>query len=213
MDKYTAPDILRSALVTIDTQNDFVLPGAPAEIPGSVKVIPNMVGILRECRKKGVPIIHVVRLYLPDGSNADLCRRGMIESGKKIVTPGSDGAELVDDLKPHQFQLDPDILLAGKFQQIGTSEFVIYKPRWGAFYKTDLEDFLKSMEINTLIFTGCNFPNCPRTTIYEASERDFRVVLVEDAVSGLNQKGVEEMEAIGVQMMTTSQFLECLKAR
>ena len=34
------------------------------------------------------------------------------------------------------------------------------------------------------MFCGCNFPNCPRTSIYEASERDFRVVLARDAISG-----------------------------
>jgi nicotinamidase-related amidase len=50
---------------------------------------------------------------------------------------------------------------------------------------------------------GCNFPNCPRTSVYEASERDFRVVLVEDAISGLYPKGKEEMLNIGVQVMKT----------
>jgi hypothetical protein len=28
------------------------------------------------------PIVHVVRLYQADGSNVDLCRRGMIEGGQ-----------------------------------------------------------------------------------------------------------------------------------
>ena len=50
------------------------------------------------------------------------------------------------------------------------------------------------------MFTGCNFPNCPRTSIYEASERDFRVLLVEDAVSGLYERGKEELRNIGVSM-------------
>jgi nicotinamidase-related amidase len=45
------------------------------------------------------------------------------------------------------------------------------------------------------------------TSIYEASERDFRLVLVEDAVSGLYEKGVEEMRRIGVAVMTTGSFL------
>jgi len=46
-----------------------------------------------------------------------------------------------------------------------------------------------------------------RTSIYEASERDFRVVLIEDAVSGLYEKGAEEMRKIGVAVMTTESFL------
>jgi nicotinamidase-related amidase len=54
--------------------------------------------------------------------------------------------------------------------------------------------------VDTLVFAGCNFPNCLRASIYEASERDFKIVLVEDAVSGLYQKGKGEMTTIGVQV-------------
>ena len=40
MSKYTDPDWENSALVTIDTQKDFALPGAPSEIAGTVDVLP-----------------------------------------------------------------------------------------------------------------------------------------------------------------------------
>jgi nicotinamidase-related amidase len=59
-------------------------------------------------------------------------------------------------------------------------------------------------QFDTLVFSGCNFPNCPRTSIYEASERDYRVVLAEDAVSGLYPKGKEEMLNIGVRVLETA---------
>ncbi|WP_459872860.1 hypothetical protein, partial [Endothiovibrio diazotrophicus] len=51
---------------------------------------------------------------------------------------------------------------------------MLYKPRWGAFYRTSLESHLRGLDVSTLVFSGCNFPNCPRTSIYQASERDFR---------------------------------------
>jgi nicotinamidase-related amidase len=89
----------------------------------------------------------------------------------------------------------------GKIQEIGKHEVVIYKPRWGAFYNTPLESHLNKLGVDTLVFAGCNFPNCPRTSIYEASERDFKVVLVEDAISGLYPKGKAEMLNIGVQVL------------
>ncbi len=54
---------------------------------------------------------------------------------------------------------------------------------------------------------GCNYPNCPRTSIYEASERDFKIVLVEDAVSGLYEKGKEEMTNIGVLLVKTKEMI------
>ncbi|WP_268794586.1 isochorismatase family protein [Paenibacillus sp. DMB20] len=57
---------------------------------------------------------------------------------------------------------------------------------------------------------GCNFPNCPRTTIYEASERDFKVVMVEDAVSGVYGKGIDEIKNIGVKVCATNEFMQVL---
>lgn len=195
----------KSALVTIDTQCDFSLPGAVAEIPGTINVIPNIKRLLSVYRQNGLPIIHIVRLYLPDGSNVDLCRRDLIENGTRIVAPGTDGAELVTDLKPSpDLTLDPELLLKGEVQNWGINEFVIYKSRWGAFYRTLFNNHLRNLGVNTLFICGCNFPNCPRTTIYEASERDYKIVLVEDAVSGVSLKGIEELRNIGVRIWSTS---------
>jgi len=209
--KYTHPNIAKSALITIDTQNDFTLDIAPAHIPGTKEVVPNMGRLLDSYRNKGLLIIHVVRLYLRDGSNADLCRRQAIEQGKEIVAPGSDGAELVKELKPDDtVRLNANLLLSGRFQQIGNNEFLMYKPRWGAFYRTHLEEFLREHEKDTVVFSGCNFPNCPRTSVYEASERDFRVVLVKDAISRLYSTGEEEMEDVGVSLLTTKEIEKLL---
>lgn len=207
INKYTEPRINNSALITIDTQNDFTLDNAPAQIAGTKEVIPNMVRLLDFYRNNGLPIVHVIRLYLSDGSNVDLCRRQVIEEGKEIVVPESKGAELVSGLKPDpSIKLSANELLAGELQQIGSNEFVIYKPRWGAFYGTRLEEFLNECKSNTLVFSGCNYPNCPRTSIYEASERDFRIVLAKDAMSQLYPKGEEEMKNIGVCLLETSEI-------
>jgi nicotinamidase-related amidase len=60
---------------------------------------------------------------------------------------------------------------------------------------------LDGLAVDTLVFAGCNFANCPRTSIYEASERDFRIVAVVDAISGLYDLGVQELERIGVSTL------------
>jgi len=207
MNKYTEPRIANSALITIDTQNDFTLEDAPAQIAGTKEIVPNMTRLLEAYRSNGSLIIHVIRLYLPDGSNADLCRRQAIEEGKEIVAPGSEGAELVYALKPDSStKLNVNGLLSGELQKIGRNEYVMYKPRWGAFYATRLEEFLKDRKLDTLVFAGCNYPNCPRTSIYEASERDFRAVLAKDAISQLYPKGEEEMKNIGVSLLDTNEI-------
>jgi nicotinamidase-related amidase len=205
---YLAPDWNSSALVTIDTQVD-TLDGQPLEIPGTSAAVSQIVSLAAAFRGAGRPIVHVVRLYRRDGSNVDICRRSMVEAGAEILAPGSSGSQVAPEIiERPSFELEADELLEGRLQQVGPGEVVIYKPRWGAFYETPLDDHLRRQGVSTIVFCGCNFPNCPRTSIYEASERDFRVVLAEDAVSGLYDKGRDELESIGVQLMATAKVVE-----
>ncbi|MCK4721898.1 MAG: cysteine hydrolase [Dehalococcoidia bacterium] len=214
MNDYVSPDWAKAALLTIDIQRDFTLPGAPLEIPGTMEVLPRIQPLLQAFRNQQKPIIHVVRLYLPDGSNADLCRRKDIKQGKRMVVPGSDGAELMAELKPSpEVKLDAEKLLAGKLQLISPQEWLMYKPRWGAFFQTPLESHLHNLAINTIVVCGCNFPNCPRTTIYEASERDFRIVLVTDAISQIYAQGLQELKNIGVSLLNSTECLAKTGAR
>src|SRR5438445_995877 len=192
MSKYTTPHLDSAALITIDVQTD-VLDGRPLEIPGSSAALPAMRQLVEAFRERGAPIVHVVRLYRADGSNVDLCRREAVANGWKALAPGSAGAELAAGLLGERHaELDAELLLRGELQRIGEHEVVTYKPRWGAFFQTPLQAHLSPLGVSTLAFCGVNFPNCPRTSIYEASERDFRVVLATDAISGLYERARQE---------------------
>lgn len=210
MDKYTQPDFSSIALITIDTQRD-TLDGQPFEIPGTSAILPQMRRLLQTFRRTHMPIIHIVRLYRKDGTNVDLCRRSIIESGTMLLRPGTPGCELASELLPEpDIRLDTDLLLSGGIQYFGPKEVVIYKPRWSAFFKTPLEGYLQELGVSSLAFTGCNFQNCPRSSIYGASERDLRIVLVEDAVSGLYERGKDEMRNIGVLLMSAKELEEAV---
>ncbi len=200
------------ALITIDVQNDFALPGAPLEIKGTMEVVPAIVTLLKLFRELSKPVIHIIRLYKDDGSNVDIVRRKQIANGGCVARPGSEGAELVTEMKPGDVRLDSKFLLKGGVQELAPNEYAIYKPRWGAFYGTPLEKFLKKHKINTLAFTGCNFPNCPRTSIYQASERDFRLIIVRDALSGIYEKGIEELTNIGCEIVRAQELAKSLKS-
>ena len=211
MSRYTEPEWPGSALITIDTQRD-TLDGQPFEVPGTSQVLPRMTALLNAYRVAGKPIVHIVRIYTADGANADLCRRELLESGSKLLLAGSPGCQLAKELLPEpNSTLDVDRLLSGGIQILGPAEVVIFKPRWGAFYHTPLEQYLRDNGVTTLVFSGCNFPNCPRTSIYEASERDFRVVLAEDAVSGLYEQGRRELHNIGVDILPTDRIIEAVE--
>jgi nicotinamidase-related amidase len=84
----------------------------------------------------------------------------------------------------------------------------MYKPRWSAFYRTGLDDFLDARAVDTVVVCGCNFPNCPRATLYEASERDYRLVFVSDATSGVYERGLQELENIGVAVTETGETID-----
>ncbi|HYB24413.1 MAG TPA: isochorismatase family cysteine hydrolase, partial [Solirubrobacteraceae bacterium] len=152
------------------------------------------------------PIVHIVRLYRTDGANVDVCRRSAVERGMAMLAPGTQGVQLAPALLPDPaLRLDDELLLAGGAQALGPGEWAMYKPRWGAFYETPLERHLREQGVSTLVFCGCNFPNCPRTSIYEASERDFRVVLARDAISGLYERGERELVNIGVRLLDAAE--------
>lgn len=212
LDEHVRPDPGRTALLTIDTQNDFTRPGAPAEIPGTREAVPRMRRLVEAFRDRDAPVVHVVRLYRADGSNVDRCRRGAVEAGETVVQPGTDGAELVEELKPAGApDLDADRLLAGELQPVGGREWYMYKPRWSAFFRTPLSTHLDELGVNTVAVCGCNFPNCPRTTLYGASQRDYRLVVVPDATSGTYERGLEELRGIGAAVMGTDRAVEWVR--
>jgi nicotinamidase-related amidase len=198
-------------LLTIDVQQDFSAPGAVAEIAGTHDRLPVMRRMLDAYRRQHLPIVHVLRLYLPDGTNADLCRRAAIENGNAVVFPGSAGAELAEPLKPaSDTHVDATLLLANQLQLLADNEWAMYKSRWDAFYGTPLESHLRRLGVNTIVVVGCNFPNCPRATVYGASARDFRVVLIADAVSGVYDQGLRELNGMCVSTPSADEYLSLL---
>lgn len=206
----TSPRFRSSALVTVDFQRD-VLPGGTFARPDNGPVLANLSALAGTFRAGRRPIIHVVRIYLADGSNADLCRREKLSRGLSLFRPGTEGVQVAAGLLPEEnLHLDEDLLLAGGIQHAGPMEKILYKPRFGSFYRTPLEGLLRSLDVDTLVVGGSNFPNCPRATLFEASERDFRLVALSDGLSLFDERDRREMESIGVHVLTCGEVMEGL---
>jgi nicotinamidase-related amidase len=206
---YTAPDWSRSALVIIDVQLDF-LDGGASPIPGTTEALGAMADTVEAFREAGRPIVHVVRLYEPGGSDVDPSRRALIESGAKIVAPGSSGSQIPPQLLAEPSNLDPEALLDGEPQVLGDNEIVLFKPRWSAFHRTPLEAWLRARDVTTVVVAGCNLPNCPRASLFDASERDFRTVLVKDAVSQATDERLEDLSRIGVNLVGVDEIRDAM---
>lgn len=210
LDAHITPQLEHSALLVIDTQVDFADGGA-FPVPGTTQVLPAIVRLLRTYRAAHLPIVHVVRLY--HGQDVDLPRRTLIAGGAPIARPGTAGSEIVPALRPQPTTaLDPHALLGGECQEFAAQEWAMWKPRWGAFHRTTLDDRLLSLKVTTVVIAGCNYPNCPRATVYGASERDYRVLVVSDAISGVQPHHLEEASRMGVVSAPSREITEYLAA-
>lgn len=198
----------RSALLVVDTQNDFADDGR-CPIEGTTAIVPRLAELVEAFREAGRPIVHVVRLYR--GEDVDLVRRGLVASGHGPVAPGTPGSQLIKPLGgAGEVTLDHDRLIDGALQRLGPEEVAMWKPRWSAFHRTPLHRHLQAHHVDTVVIAGCNFPNCPRATVFDASSHDYRIVLATDALSGLTTQHLTDMRSIGTDAATTDQIQAAL---
>lgn len=199
----TTPEWARAVLLTIDMQQDFACESGSGYVPGTSGITPNCARLVHAFRTAALPIIHVVRFYQRDGSNAELGRRALVAKVGPIAAPGTSGSQLAPVLC-RGAKLDAKRLLAGELQELGDLEWAMFKPRWSAFFDTPLEDCLRARAVSTVVVSGCNLPNCPRATLFDASERDFRAVLVSDATSQVDGPRLSDLDLIDVHVLAVS---------
>nr|VFJ50006.1 MAG: Nicotinamidase-related amidase [Candidatus Kentron sp. FW] len=184
------------ALLIIDMQKDFVLQDAPWCIAGAHATIPIIKKILNVFREKKLPVFHIIRHYREDGSDVELPRRERFLAGTKIVVPGTEGAEVVDELAPED------------------REYVVVKQRYSAFFMTELVLLLTRLGIETVVITGTQDPNCVRATAYDAISYDYKVTLISDATSSatdeIHRQNLRDIAGIGVKLMTSDQLIKDL---
>lgn len=153
----------RMALINVDMQNCFVH-NSPIAAPDGLALLARINQLAAVCRAAGIPVIHTSHVLRPDGSNMGLLAElAPVKAG--IINQGAPSAALHKDLV-----VDPrDILLE--------------KPRFGAFYGTDLDMILRTRGIDTVIIAGIATNVCCETTAREAMVRDFRVFFLSDGTT------------------------------
>ena len=167
-----------TALLIIDMQRDFVMPGGFGEALGN-DVTPLQATIeptrrvLETARKLGMLIIHTREGHRPDLTDCPPTKlvrgRGKTRIGDvgpmgRILVRGEVGHDIVPELYP----------IAG--------ESVIDKPGKGAFYATDLELILRNRGIASLIVCGVTTEVCVNTSVREANDRGFECLVLSDCV-------------------------------
>lgn len=170
----------KKALIVIDMLNDFVLEGAPLEVPSSRKIISAIKRRIEEARSGAIPVVYVCDRHDIDDEEFKVWPRHAVK--------GTEGAEVIDEIAP----LPGDI--------------VIEKTRYSGFYNTDLEDLLRRYGIKTITIVGILTNICVLFTAADAVMRGFDVEVPRDSVAAATQQdndfALDQMEKVlGVRII------------
>ena len=187
-------DPARAALLLIDMQRDFLLPGGFGESLGNnVSLLQAAVEpcqrALAAARAAGLLVIHTREGHRPDLSDAPPAKlargapsRRIGDAGPmgRILVRGEPGHDLIDELAPQP------------------GEVVLDKPGKSAFHQTDLEQILHNRGIDTLLVAGVTTEVCVHTTIREGNDRGYRCVALADACASY----FPEFHRVGLAMIS-----------
>lgn len=187
----------KSALLVIDMENGFIDPSSAHCIAGARATVPACCQAVKSAREKGIPVFFVKRIYRADGSDVEMTRYKAWDDGGRGMSPGSVGSASAQ-------------VPAGLQPQPG--DYTIIKPRWSAFFHTELDLILRRLGIRTVILTGTTTPNCIRTTCYDANALEYNVVILEDCCSSQTEEiqrvNIGDMARMGAIIMDTDRFTQ-----
>ena len=163
-------------LIVVDMQNGFVSKGGSYDLLGMntleyQKIIPKTKELIAFCRSKNIPIFYTEAVR--EASGIDLLTRvhRLLPLAREerlkvpITVRGTWDAQTIDEIKPTE------------------KDHIVIKRRDGAFQDTELRVWLQSEGINTLIFCGVDTSICVETSLREAFNSGYDVILVSDATA------------------------------
>ena len=187
----------RAALLVIDLERGFIDESSPLCIRGAAATLPACGQAIAYAREAGVPVFFIHRAYRANGSDVEACRYPGWQAGGKPLAPGSTG--------PGSVETPPEVT-----PQEG--DYVVLKPRFSAFFQTELDLILRRLGVRTLYLTGTTTPNCIRTTCYDGLSLDYNVGILTDCCSSnseeIQQANMVDMANIGATLMTCAEFCD-----
>ncbi|MBM4278920.1 MAG: cysteine hydrolase [Deltaproteobacteria bacterium] len=155
---------MKPAIIIVDMLKDTLKEGSRFPITQEAKrIIPNLQRLLNESREKGCPIIFACDSFLKE----DFIFKGKM---KARSLRGTKDAEVVDDLKPEP------------------TDMVLPKRRFSAFFKTDLDQTLRTLGVDMIVVTGIATEVCVLMTAMDGLCHDFSVILLEDCCASRNSE-------------------------
>ena len=158
-------NIKKTALVVIDLQKGIT--AINTEPYTSKIVVENTVKILRELRKNKMSVFLVHVTPSPDLKDA---LRPVAETSYQMLKYDPSWSEFVPELN------------------IQSSDFIITKHQWGAFYGTELDLQLRRRGIDTIILCGISTNLGVESTARYAYELGFNQIFVSNAMSARSKE-------------------------
>jgi nicotinamidase-related amidase len=175
-DDYLDPS--KTAIVSIDMHRGHLdsSPQCPCPAPRAREIVAPIDAFHASARALGVPIIHV-RSVVRRGGEDDI--RGISSAWRRTFPlyvgeiPNSD-AHAIEGSVWTEFvtRVEPDDLI------------VETKRRLSAFYPTDLDFLLRNMRVESLVLDGGFTDCCILNAAFDASNRNYRVIVARDLVRG-----------------------------
>ena len=167
---YENLDPARTALVVVDMQNAFMLPGvAHALCPMAEKIVPNINRLAQAVRETGGTVVWIKTTFKEDALQSWSTYFEMVspQHGAKRVealTAGSKGHQLWDSL------------------EVRAQDLIIEKNRFSAFIQgsSDLAEILRARGLDTILVTGTVTNVCCESTARDAMMLNFKTVMVSD---------------------------------
>jgi len=168
----------RTALLVVDMQRAFVEAGQALEVPAARDVVPRIQELLAIFREKGLPVVFTEFTYSP----AAPLLVGELHPEHRPAVPGA----------PTGFGFPSSSCLLGEDNLRVVSELapradelVVSKHYYDGFNGTVLDGALRARGVTTLAVTGTMTDICVLATVIGGFNREYRLVVVEDAVATL----------------------------
>jgi nicotinamidase-related amidase len=162
-------DPARTAVVVVDMQNGFCHPDGSLYAPGSEDAVDPVVDLVARARDAGASVVYTRDVHPPEQFEGNHYYDEFDRWGEHVVE-GSWEADLVDEL------------------DVREEDHVVVKHTYDAFYRTELEGWLDAHGVDDLLICGTLANVCVLHTAGSAGLRDYRPVLVEDALGFIEEE-------------------------
>jgi ureidoacrylate peracid hydrolase len=168
----------RTALLVVDMQRGFVEPGQAMEVPPARQTVPVIRGLLDAFRAAQLPVIYTAFVYSPSVP----LLVGELHPEHKPAPPGA--ARGFGRPSACCLEGDPSAEVIGALAP-RDGEAVVRKRWYDAFAGSDLDGVLRARQVTSLVVTGTMTDICVLATVVGAFNREYRITVVDDAVSTL----------------------------